>query len=167
MKVITKLILCPSLVGKFFIYYLISLFYFFTPSLTAFFILNPIWRHNSIWTEVHNGTVWHCCPTSSAHVRTLIVYLVLARYLSHTLNIFIFFCNFPGRCPNLTRERSIPLFRLRLHAFQISCLLLWLQRDGNILVQALRSNLHTLYLSLSFLSLSLCVPLSCSLSCKP
>lgn len=117
-------------------------------------------QHGVITTEDHFGTsVWHCCPTSSAHVRTLIVYLVLAGYLSHTLNIFIFFCNFPGRRPNLTRERSIPLFRLRLHAFQISCLLLWLQRDANILVQDLRSNQHTLYLSLS-VSVSLS-PVSC------
>ncbi len=77
----------------------------------------------------------------------LFVYLDLAGNLSHTLNIFIFFCNFPGTCPNLTRERSIPLFRLRLPALQISCLLLWLQRDANIQVQALRSIQHTLYSS--------------------
>lgn len=78
---------------------------------------------------------------------SLFVYLDLAGNLSHTLNIFIFFCNFPGTGPNLTRGRSIPLFRFRLPAFQISCLLLWLQRDANILVQALRSIQHTLYSS--------------------
>lgn len=78
---------------------------------------------------------------------SLFVYQDLAGNLSHTLNIFIFFCNFLGTCPNLTRERSIPLFRLRLPALQISCLLLWLQRDANILVQALRSIQHTLYSS--------------------
>lgn len=78
---------------------------------------------------------------------SLFVYLYLARNLSHTLNIFIFSCNFPGAFPNLTRERSIPLFRFRLPALQISCLLLWLQRDANILVQALRSIQHTIYCS--------------------
>lgn len=84
---------------------------------------------------------------NSTYTLSLFVYLDLAWNLSHTLNIFIFFCNFPGTCPNLTRQRSIPLFRLRLPAFQISCLLLWLQRDANILVQAWRSIQHPLYSS--------------------
>lgn len=88
------------------------------------------------------------CGTAVPHFQpmyalSLFVYLDLAGDLSHTLNIFIFSCNFPGTFPNLTRERSIPLFRLRLPVFQISCLLLWLQRDANILVQALRSIQHT------------------------
>lgn len=92
------------------------------------------------------------CGTAVPHFQpmyafSLFVYLDLAQNLSHTLNIFIFSCNFPGTFPNLTRERSIPLFRLRLPAFQISCLLLWLQRDANILVQALRSIQHTTYRS--------------------
>lgn len=90
------------------------------------------------------------CGTAVPHFRpvyalSLFVYLDLAGNLSHTLNIFIFSCNFPGTFPNLTRERSIPLFRFCLPAFQISCLLLWLQRDANILVQALRSIQHTIY----------------------
>lgn len=67
-----------------------SLFFFFHLALTASFSFQIQYGVITL-TEVHIGTMWHCGPTSLAHVRTLIVYLVLAGYLSHTLNIFHIF----------------------------------------------------------------------------
>ncbi len=84
-------------------------------------------------------------PHHQPHVRTLDV--CLSRFGWEFIAYFKYFHIFLDLSWNLSQSDKGKEHPTLPSSLQISCLLLWLQRDANIRVQALRSIQHTLYSS--------------------